>query len=151
MADRCECGRIIKQPTTGRRRTRCDTCAPTRIRPERNVPRLPAPARIPVKPAEVTQLPKPKATDVVPAPGPGPVTDATMAELVEAGRQETSTGREALLLAGLLDAGGYTAQGAAALAKARREALAVALAGAPSKADRLDELRARRQAKASRA
>jgi hypothetical protein len=122
---------VIRQPATGRRRVRCEGCAPTRVRPGRKVTPLPAP--------------------VAAADGPGPVSEATLAELVDAGRESTSTAREALLLAGLLDAGGYTAQGAAALARARRDALAVALAGAPSKADRLDELRARRQAKAARA
>jgi hypothetical protein len=47
-------------------------------------------------------------------------------------------GSAALTAAKLVDAGGYTAQGAAALLKAHREAMDVALAGAASSADVID-------------
>lgn len=88
---------------------------------------------------------------VLPGPGSGAgrIESATLAELAAAGREQTSAGVEALHLASLLDAGGHTAQGAAALAKARRDAMTVALAGAKPADDALDELRRRREAKAA--
>ena len=63
---------------------------------------------------------------------------ATLADLSRAGRESSTHGLAALHLATLVDAGGYTAQGAAALVKAHREALEVAMAGAESEADVID-------------
>lgn len=126
--DVCGCGAAIEQPSTGRRRVKCATCSPPDPR-DRKV----------------------KALAAVPAAspsGPGLIEVATLAELEAAGRAASSAGVEALHLARLLDAGGYTAQGAAALAKARREALAVALAHAKPAEDALTELQRRREAKA---
>ena len=119
----CPCGNPIP-PQQGRSRPRkyCTTCHP--------------PKRTP-KPAEVVALPERR-------PSSGSVTAATERELQEAGRDGTADGVVALHLAGLLDAGDYNAQGAAALSKAHREALAEALKGAVKKADVIDDIFARR-------
>lgn len=53
-------------------------------------------------------------------------------------RADTTRGVVALQLAELVDAGGYTAQGAAALVKAHREALELALEGTAKQADVID-------------
>jgi hypothetical protein len=66
------------------------------------------------------------------------LSERTFAELVTAGRDDTWQGEAALLAADLVDAGGYTAQGAAALLKAHREALALALEGSEPQADVID-------------
>lgn len=148
--DLCACGKVIAQPSTGRRRQKCEECSPKRERPDRKAKRLAVVT--PLKPA-----PAPNPAPVTPPPpaapptweGPGAVESATLEELKAAGREASSLGQEALLLARLLDDGGYTAQGAAALAKARREALEAALKGAKKSASALDDLRNRREAKAS--
>jgi hypothetical protein len=125
----CDCGRMIDQPKTGRRRTKCETCSPRRERPDRGAP--------------VLHLPSP-GRSTPSGSGPGPerarrtLADATLADLVAAGREDTTKGLAALQLADLVDAGGYTAQGAAALVKAHREALELALAGAQVDADVID-------------
>ena len=138
--DVCNCGRVIQQPATGRRRRKCFICSPPENR-NRRVKALPAPKTPPTTP---TLLSINGSAD-----GPGHIESATLAELEVASRAKTSAGVEALHLARLLDAGGYTAQGAASLAKARREALAAALEGAKRPDDALDELRRRRLAKAA--
>ena len=51
---------------------------------------------------------------------------------------ETWQGEAALQLAEMVDAGGFTAQGAAALVRAHREALDLALRGAGASADIID-------------
>lgn len=132
--DACDCGRVIDQPATGRRRRKCLICSPPDKR-DRSVKPLPS---------------APTVTTIGPAPdaGPGPIEAATLAELDAAERTSSSAGVEALHLAHLLDAGGYTAAGAAVLAKARREALAVALANARPADDAVTELQRRREAKA---
>jgi hypothetical protein len=66
------------------------------------------------------------------------VAASTLADLERAGQEETTEGVVALHLAELLDAGQYTAQGAAALVKAHREALDLALAAGQSDADVID-------------
>jgi hypothetical protein len=73
-----------------------------------------------------------------------PVADATRAALEAVDRVSSPMGSSALLLAGLLDSGGYNAAGAAALAKAHRETLESALKGAPKANDAVDELLSRR-------
>lgn len=149
LVDHCKCGAEIQQPATGRRRLKCEECSPRRVR-DRRVGALPAVAAVPAAvrpPTAPVRLPS--AGGGAQPDGPGRVEAATLAELEAAERAGTSAGVEALHLARLLDAGGYTAQGAAALAKARREALAVALEGAKVAEDALDELRRRRLAKAA--
>jgi hypothetical protein len=115
----CVCGREIIQPVTGRPRKRCDRCSPKQDTASRLAP--------------VAALPA-----VLKARSGRSLAKRTLAELEAAGRLETSQGEAALSLAELFDAGGYTAQGAAALVKAHREALDLALAGAGSDADVID-------------
>lgn len=119
MADICDCGRTIEQPATGRPRRKCKVCSPPRSRRP----------TAPVLPMRASSQPGPAAK-----PRPT-LEERTRAELQEVGRDETSAGVAALALAELFDAGGYNAQGAAALVKAHREALELALAGAHSEAD----------------
>ena len=135
---RCGCGRVITQPKTGRRRSKCTECSPpdTRARRDKRVRDL-GPVVVSIAPGVEAELP--------------PLVAATLGELEAAGRSSTSAGVEALHLARLLDAGGYTAAGAASLAKARRESMAVALAGAKVAADDVDEMARRREDKARRA
>jgi hypothetical protein len=140
--DECGCGRTIDQPATGRRRLKCSTCSPFRPR-NRKVQPLPGPSA--TVPTIGVGVPLPALS------GPGRLEAATLAELEAAGRASTSAGVEALHLAQLLDRGGYTAAGAASLAKARRESMVVALAGAKVAADDVDEMARRREDKARRA
>ena len=84
-----------------------------------------------------------------PAAGPGPIEAATLAALVEAKRDDTPLGLATVKLARELDA----AEGVAAqrIAEGHRKSLEACLAGAEPPADRLDELRRRREAKAASA
>lgn len=75
------------------------------------------------------------------------VVTATRRALDEVGRADSPAGAQALLLAHLLESGGYNAAGAAALARAHRDAVQEALRGAPKPGDRLDELLQRRAAR----
>lgn len=113
---------MINQPTTGRRRTKCEVCSPRRERPNRRAPVLQMSDHVPPGAARERRT----------------LTAATLADLAAAGREDTTKGVAALQLAELVDAGGYTAQGAAALVKAHREALELALAGAQGDADVID-------------
>lgn len=127
-ANICDCGRFIEQPRTGRRRDKCKVCRP----PQRRARNQTAP---------VIGLP-------APAPGPdgasGPsrrsLAAATLADLSRVDRADTTDGIAALHLAELIDAGGYNAAGAAALVKAHREALVVALEGTAPTADVIDAI-----------
>jgi hypothetical protein len=65
---------------------------------------------------------------------------ATLADLRPVDRDRTTAGVATLKLARLIDAGGYNAQGAAALVKAHREALEVALEGTSPTADVIDAI-----------
>jgi hypothetical protein len=117
--DVCDCGRVIEQPMTGRRRSRCLVCSPKREREQRRAP--------------VVSLPSRQVSEVLLT-----VAGSTLADLRRFERDRTTTGVIALHLANLIDAGGYTAQGAAALVKAHREALDIALAGTGGDADVID-------------
>ena len=110
---RCECGRTIEQPKTGRRRTKCDICRPRRIRSDRPVTSLPAAP--------------PSVAD--------PLVGITRKQLEDAGRLESPEGALVMLLVQRLVAPGGTQAGAASLSKAFREALAAAMAGADQDAD----------------
>lgn len=72
-------------------------------------------------------------------------------ELAAAGRLDTPAGASVMHLASLFAAGNHTAAGAASLHRELRAALEVALRGAKTKADAMDELAARRRFKASSA
>ncbi|MFI9817585.1 hypothetical protein [Saccharothrix variisporea] len=90
-------------------------------------------------------------------PAPEPDTTASVPPLVAtyrerlevAGRLDSPEGAHVLLLASLLTGGAHTASGAAALSRELRAAMEVALEGAPREPDKLDELAARRAAKAA--
>jgi hypothetical protein len=122
MADICDCGRVIEQPATGRKRRRCKVCRPPQTR----------------KPAPVVGLPSRKASQLPEPAVRRSLAASTRADLAAVGREDTTAGITTLHLAELLDAGGYTAQGAASLVKAHREALGLALEGTASEADVID-------------
>lgn len=94
---------------------------------------------------------------VVTAPGAvvtsgGRVTAAVLAELDAAERAKSALGIAALGLAERVDNGAAeTGQAFAALTKALRETLALALSGAPRAADAVDELQRRRARKLGKA
>jgi hypothetical protein len=97
--------------------------------------------------------PAPPAADPVTLPAdvdPERMTVTAVRTALDAAERTLSpAGALALGLAGLIDEGGHTAAGVAALSRELRATLAEALAGAQSAADRLDELAARRSRKAS--
>lgn len=135
MAHTCAgCGGEIEQPGPGRPRKYCTTCRPPRNRRNPRVVQLPEPE----KPAAAE---KPHA--------PGGLVESYRARLEAAECLNTPEGAHALHLAELLAAGSHTASGAAALSKELRAAMTEALKDAPVTADRLDELEARRKAKAA--
>jgi uncharacterized Zn finger protein (UPF0148 family) len=121
-----ECGAEFAQASgPGRRRERCERCSPRRAQPARKAPVFDLAAK---------RDDKPDGSSVV-------VPDLlaeTHAELAKVERLGTSKAAAALRLAALVDKGGYTAQGAAALVKAHREALDLALDGTEATADVID-------------
>ena len=118
----CNCGRVIEQPATGRKRKRCKVCSP----PEKK-PAKPGDSRLVVLPGRDPGQPQRRT-----------IAASTLSDLQLVTRHETTAGITALHLAELLDAGGYNAQGAASLVKAHREALALALEGTTPMADVID-------------
>lgn len=95
---------------------------------------------LPDEPPRRPSGPRDDEPAVAPVPaGPHPVLDATQKALDEAQATATAEGALALHLAGLIAAGGYTAAGAAQLARALREAMTEALKSRPT-SDALDEL-----------
>ncbi len=104
-------------------------CKPKRRRqPELGASAVPAavvPIRPPIRPADADPL---------------SLEAATLADLRPVERDRTTQGIAALKLARLIDAGGYNAQGAAALVKAHREALDLALEGTTETADVIDAI-----------
>lgn len=158
MADGCrKCGAYVPPPTLGkggRPRVYCVECSPPGRRDRWQRP--PSPYNVvamPAQDAEPTPAPvdlaarrrkpesprddEPQATPA--ASGARAVLDATQKALDEAQAASGAEGALALHLAGLIAAGGYTASGAAALAKALREAMGEALKSRPT-SDALDEL-----------
>jgi len=73
------------------------------------------------------------------------------AQLEEAERLDTPDGALVIHLATLFESGEHTASGAAALSRELRAAMEVALKGAAKQGDSIDELTARRRAKAASA
>lgn len=139
----CPCGVEIP-PQKGRQRPRkkCVTCSPPRNRPP-TVPRIGgggAPAQNPAPPTAPTAVPRIglAANSQKQPAARRSIAVSTLADLSAVKRDETTAGITALHLAELLDAGGYNAQGAAALVKAHREALALALEGTTPTADVID-------------
>lgn len=85
---------------------------------------------------------------MVESTGPGPVEQATAAELAGVGRLDTVAGQCAVVLARRLDEHGRdTGGGVASVAKEFRNVMDAALANVEKAADPLDELRARRDRK----
>ena len=124
----------------------CDTC--TRLYEAKRVtsrfcsPRCQKRAqRSPVRLSAASVLP-------FPAPVDGPLTVATMAELIVADRVESSLGQSALLMARRLDTpGADTGSSVAALAREHRATLALALESATNVLDPVDLVRLRRDAR----
>ena len=77
----------------------------------------------------------------------GPVYTASMAELVEAERQNTTLGRAALALAARIDQGVDTGSGLASAVKTLGDTMAAATKGARRAATPLDRVREARDAK----
>lgn len=125
------CGNTIP-PQKGRARPRkfCEECRPPKNRPNPRVITLPEAAGEPVEES------------------PGLVA-SYRAQLEAADRLDSPEGALVMHLARLFEAGQHTASGAASLSRELRAAMEEALKGAPAKADSLDELAARRQAKVS--
>lgn len=160
MADGCKkCGAPVPKPGPGkggRPRVMCTACSPPgrrdrwqRPAPPGNVVALPVQRRGGMEPVRLGGRdgprtgPAPEPVEDEPAPGPNAgaqaILDATQKALDEAQAASTPEGALSLHLAALMAAGGYTAAGAAALAKALREAMAEALKARPT-SDALDEL-----------
>jgi hypothetical protein len=74
----------------------------------------------------------------------GKIVDQVRAALVAVAKVDTPEGSLALYVAAMLDKGGHTAQGAAALARELRQTMTVVTAGAVTADDPIDELRRRR-------
>lgn len=135
MAERTcqECGAgIPPQQGSARPRKFCAVCRPPRNRPNPRVITLSTPKA------------SPQAVEAEP-----PVVGSYRQQLDAADRLRTPEGAHVMLLAELFANGQHTAAGAAALSKELRAAMEVALRGAAKQADALDELGARRSAKAS--
>lgn len=80
----------------------------------------------------------------------GPVETATLARLVDAGRESTPDGAAALILAARLDRAATsveTGSAVASLAREHRATMSAALAGVERSGDGVDELQERRRAK----
>lgn len=131
MSRECRCGRPIPvQSGPGRPRTRCDVCSP----PGRRHGAAPLASL----PAAVER----------PTPGTAGLLAETRARLVDAERLDSPEGALSILLAGMLEDGGHTASGVAALSKQLLATLQAAVGDAPAAADGLDELARRRADKA---
>jgi hypothetical protein len=104
--DVCNCGRVIEQPASGRRRKYCFVCSPPNRR-----------GAI----ASVSQFP------VREQPTSDRLTQAVTAALDKAGILESWQAASCLALANLIDAGKHGASGAAGTVKALRDAMAYAM------------------------
>lgn len=123
---------IPPQQGSARPRKYCTTCRPPRDRKNPRVIDMPDrdPATAPVRASLVESYRK---------------------QLEAAGRLDTPDGALVLHLATLFTSGDHTASGAAALSRELRAATEVALRGSATREDSIDELTARRRAKASSA
>lgn len=127
---RCRKCRVQFSRPMGSRRLDCEKCSPPRVR---STPAEPV--------AEVAELAPERAR--------GDLETTTLVELAAVGRAETTAGALALYLARQLDAGGHTGSQTAALAARLLEARAQAVAGATPTDDAVDELRRRREWRAT--
>ncbi len=120
------CGKPLPlQSGRGRRRVRCESCAPPRNRKN--------------PPSTRRSVPKP-------APVVAGLVDATKRELSDAEATDTTAGQAALLLADRIEFGSEKGAGLAALVKQHGECMARAIAGQPEKAtDPLDDLQRKRE------
>ena len=109
----------------GSRREKCYKCAPIRQDPA-----------------------KLAAVAPIPPSGPGPNEVAVLAELEALGKSGSSTGTMAVTLARQLDGGRMSGMMSATLAKQSADLMVAAAKGAKPQAGALDDLRARRMARA---
>lgn len=93
----------------------------------------------------------PKPVDERPEGKPPALVESYRKQLEEAERLDTPEGALVLHLATLFALGQHTAAGAASLSRELRAAMEVAVRGAGVKDDAIDELTARRRAKAASA
>lgn len=120
---------IAQKPGPGRPRTYHEGCKPKRgQRPALRLATEPGPRQVAGQQVAGPATP----------PDPLSLEAATLADLQAVDRHGTTRGIAALRLARLLDAGDYNAQGAAALVKAHREALDLAMEGTTPEADVID-------------
>lgn len=117
-----KCGaQIPLQTGRGMRRKYCQTCSPSRKKPQ--------------KPGKPAQAPTARRS----------VVSVVTAELTEAGMLDSHQGQAALLLAQRLESGDDTGAALAQMVRQLRETMASALSSAvPDEVDPVDELRARR-------
>lgn len=108
----------------GNRRLHCEKCRPPRAQPVIVQP-------LPAKPTE-----------------PGPIEVATRAELAARQRVDTAAGAIALRLARDLDSATLTASQVSSVSGQLLRTMAIALEGAPTPPDEMDELARRRREKA---
>jgi hypothetical protein len=120
-------GTILPQVGSARPRQYCIKCRPPRNR----------------KNPRIIELPKGIER--------APLADSYRKQLSDADRLDTPAGATVLHLALLLESGNHTAAGAASLSRELRAAMEVALRGAAKQGDSIDELTARRRAKADSA
>lgn len=124
---------IPQQQGRARPREYCTTCRPPKNKPN---PR-------------VINLPKTETPPSEPLRADTPLVEAYRKRLEAAERLDSPEGALVMTLARLFAAGEHTSSGAASLSRELRAAMDVALQGAPTEADSLDELARRRQAKAA--
>lgn len=130
------CGAAIPpQKGSARPRKYCVVCRPPRNRPNPRVVHLDVP-------------PAPDDGAVVAAGDESPLVASYRRQLEKAERLDTPEGAHLMHLVRLLASPAHTAAGAASLSREVRAAMELAMEGAPTQADKLDELSARRIEKA---
>jgi hypothetical protein len=119
----CECGNKIPQAAKGPMRMKCDAC---RRHVRKNV---------------IISWP---SNTTINSDLPTPLVEQVKGALIAVNKVDTPEGALALYVAAMLDKGGHTAQGAAALARELRQTMVIVTAGAVTQDDPVDELRRRR-------
>jgi hypothetical protein len=128
------CGEVIPpQQGSARPRKYCTTCRPPR---DRKNPRV----------IDLPDRDEPKSRPVRAS-----LVETYRRQLEDAERLDTPDGALVISLATLFESGDHTASGAASLSRELRAAMEVALRGAAKQGDSIDELTARRRAKAASA
>jgi hypothetical protein len=118
MDEICECGRVIVQPATGRRRQKCFICSPRDKRDRRRADLIALPVRDP--------------------DAPDSLTSASRRALDTAGVLGTWQAEAALVVARLVDDGRHGASGIAAIIREHRQCMEFALQSATEDAQVLD-------------